>query len=96
MTTPDELIPLIREDLQKGDAAQDAYYRHLGGLLREAETHFSSGKFLPWLRRRIKAGTFKAGPGGGPTEMGRFLGFTSLEDELLHALLTSARERQDS
>jgi hypothetical protein len=101
MTTPLEaLIPIIQENLNKGDAARDGYYRHLGGLLREAETHFAPGTFLPWLRRQVKAGRFKAGRfkaglGGGPSELGRLLGFTTLEDELLEALLMCARERQD-
>jgi hypothetical protein len=85
MATLDELIPIIKDNLAKGDAARLAYYQHLGGLLLEAKAQLPPEKFWPWLRRQIKIGRF----GMGPTPYRRLFAL-SLEEELIEALAVAA------
>jgi hypothetical protein len=51
------LVPLIKEDLQKGsEAAQTAaepYYRAAGEKMLEAKSQLSQGDFEPWIKRNF-------------------------------------------
>jgi len=52
------LVPLIKEDLARGDeAAREAgarWYRHAGEKMIEAKSQMARGEFGPWIKRHFK------------------------------------------